>query len=35
VRITLVIPQPPWLQALNDSDDPQYLGLVLRRIDRR
>lgn len=35
VRITLVIPQPHWLQALNDSDDPQYLGLVLRRIDRR
>ena len=34
-RITLVIPQPPWLQALNDSDDPQYVGLVLRRIDRR
>ena len=35
VRLTLVIPQPAWLQALNDSDDPQYLGLVLRRIDRR
>ena len=35
VRITLVIPQPHWMQALNDSDDPQYLGLVLRRIDRR
>jgi hypothetical protein len=35
VRITLVIPQPRWLQALNDSDDPQYVGLVLRRIDRR
>jgi hypothetical protein len=35
VRITLVIPQPHWLQALNDSDDPQYVGLVLRRIDRR
>jgi hypothetical protein len=35
VRITLVIPQPHWLHALNDSDDPQYLGLVLRRIDRR
>ena len=35
IRITLVIPQPHWLQALNDSDDPQYLGLVLRRIDRR
>jgi hypothetical protein len=35
VRIALVIPQPHWLQALNDSDDPQYLGLVLRRIDRR
>ena len=35
VRIALVIPQPRWLQALNDSDDPQYLGLVLRRIDRR
>jgi hypothetical protein len=35
VRITLVIPQPDWLQGLNDSDDPQYLGLVLRRIDRR
>jgi hypothetical protein len=35
VRITLVIPQPRWLQALNDSDDPQFLGLVLRRIDRR
>jgi hypothetical protein len=35
VRITLIIPQPHWLQALNDSDDPQYLGLVLRRIDRR
>ena len=35
VRIMLVIPQPHWLQALNDSDDPQYLGLVLRRIDRR
>ncbi len=34
VRITLVIPQPRWLQALNESDDPQYLGLVLRRIDR-
>jgi hypothetical protein len=34
-RITLVIPQPHWLQALNDSDDPQYVGLVLRRIDRR
>ncbi len=35
VHITLIIPQPRWLQALNDSDDPQYLGLVLRRIDRR
>jgi hypothetical protein len=35
VPITLVIPQPRWLQALNDSDDPQYLGLVLRRIDRQ
>ena len=35
VPITLVIPQPRWLTALNDSDDPQYLGLVLRRIDRR
>jgi hypothetical protein len=35
VPITLVIPQPHWLQGLNDSDDPQYLGLVLRRIDRR
>jgi hypothetical protein len=35
VRVTLIIPQPRWLQALNDSDDPQYLGLVLRRIDRR
>ena len=35
VRVTLVIPQPHWLQALNDSDDPQYLGVVLRRIDRR
>lgn len=34
-RITLTIPQPGWLQALNDSDDPQYLGLVLRRVDRR
>jgi hypothetical protein len=35
VRIILVIPQPGWMQALNDSDDPQYLGLVLRQIDRR
>ena len=35
VRITLDIPQPHWMQAVNDSDDPQYLGLVLRRIDRR
>ena len=35
VRITLIIPQPRWIQALNDSDDPQYLGIVLRRIDRR
>ncbi len=35
VTITLDIPQPGWLQALNDSDDPQYLGLVLRRLDRR
>ncbi len=34
-RITLRIPQPGWLEALNDSDDPQYLGLVLRQIDRR
>ncbi len=35
VPITLDIPQPSWLQALNNSDDPQYLGLVLRRLDRR
>ncbi len=35
VPITLDIPQPGWLKALNDSDDPQYLGLVLRRLDRR
>jgi hypothetical protein len=35
VRIILDIPQPGWLKAFNDSDDPQYLGLVLRRLDRR
>jgi hypothetical protein len=35
IPITLDIPQPGWLQALNDSDDPHYLGLVLRRLDRR
>ena len=35
IHVTLVIPQPRWLHALNNSDDPQYLGLVLRRIDRR
>jgi hypothetical protein len=35
VAITLDIPQPGWLQALSDSDDPQYLGVVLRRLDRR
>jgi hypothetical protein len=35
VRITLDIPQPGWLRPLDDSDAPQYLGLVLRRLDRR
>ncbi len=35
VRITLEMPQPAWLRAIDDSDDPQYLGLVLWRLDRR
>ncbi|WP_284944853.1 hypothetical protein [Acidisoma cladoniae] len=32
--ITLEIPQPGWLHALNTSDDPQYIGVVLRQLDR-
>ena len=32
--ITLEIPQPAWLHALNTSDDPQYIGVVLRGLDR-
>lgn len=35
VQITLDIPQPAWLQPDAASDDPQYLGLVLRQLDRR
>jgi hypothetical protein len=35
VRITFDIPQPAWLQPDAESDDPQYLGLVLLQLDRR
>jgi hypothetical protein len=34
VTIILEIPQPDWLHALNVSDDPQFVGVVLRRLDR-